>query len=93
MSYQFEEEKSQFVVKDAEGNEVGELTFVEASNNVIVINHTGVREVHRGQGLAEQLVDKVVQKAKKENLQIVPLCPFAKKQFDEKIEYQAVLHQ
>jgi uncharacterized protein len=32
-----------------------------------------------------------VDKAKKENLRVMPVCPFAKKKFEENEEYQAVL--
>ncbi|MHA6252510.1 GNAT family N-acetyltransferase [Oceanobacillus sp. CAU 1775] len=93
MSYQFEEETSRFVVKDASGNEAGEVTYTRAGDNLLIIDHTGVDPEHRGQGLAEQLVAKVVEKAKKEDVKIMPLCPFAKKQFEEKEEYKAVEHK
>ena len=93
MSYQFEEEANRFVVKDAEGNEAGEVTYSRAVDGMLIIDHTGVDDTHRGQGLAEQIVDKVVEKAKKEDLKIMPLCPFAKKQFDEKPAYKPYLHQ
>lgn len=93
MSYQFEAEGNRFVVKDAEGKEAGEVTYSRAGESLLIIDHTGVDDAHRGQGLAEQLVDKVVEKAKKEDLKIMPLCPFAKKQFDEKEDYKPYLHQ
>lgn len=93
MSYQFEEESSRFVVKDVEGKEAGEITYSKAGDNVLIIDHTGVNDAHRGQGLAAELVAKVVEKAKKEDLKIMPLCPFAKKEFDENAEYREVLHQ
>lgn len=93
MSYQFDEESSRFVVKDGEGKEAGEVTYSKAGDNVLIIDHTGVDEAHRGQGLAAKLVNKVVEKAKKEDLKIMPLCPFAKKEFDENADYKEVLHK
>lgn len=90
MNYQFEEEASRFVVKDEDGNEAGEVTYTREGDNILIIDHTGVEEDHRGQGLAEQLVNKVVDKAKKEDLKVMPACPFAKKQFDENADYQIV---
>lgn len=93
MNYEFTEEGSRVVVKDAEGNEAGEITFTRSGENIMIIDHTGVDDNHRGQGLAQQLVAKAVEVAKKENLKVMPLCPFAKKEFDEKEEYQAFLHQ
>ncbi|WP_405099388.1 GNAT family N-acetyltransferase [Oceanobacillus sp. FSL H7-0719] len=91
MGYQFEEEAGRIVVKDKEGTEAGELTFTREGDDVIIIDHTGVEPAHRGQGLAEQLVNKAVDKAKKENLRVMPVCPFAKKKFEENEEYKAVL--
>lgn len=93
MGYQFDEESSRFVVKDAEGKEAGEVTYSKAGDSVLIIDHTGVDEAHRGQGLAAKLVNKVVEKAKKEDLKIMPLCPFAKKEFDENADYKEVLHK
>ncbi|WP_210367321.1 GNAT family N-acetyltransferase [Bacillus sp. REN3] len=93
MSYQFSEEQDRFVVKDEQGNEAGEITYVRDGEDTLVINHTGVNPQHRGQGLAEKLVSHVVEKAKKEGLKIVPVCWFAKKEFDEKESYREVLKQ
>lgn len=93
MSYQFKEEASRFVVQDSEEKEVGEITYTRSGDDILIIDHTGVEEKHRGQGLAAQLVEKVVEKARKDNLKIMPLCPFAKSQFDENKEYQEVQHE
>jgi hypothetical protein len=90
MGYQFIEEERRIVVKDDKGNEAGEITYSKAGENNLIIDHTGVNEAHRGQGLAEKLVGKVVDKAKNEGLKIIPLCPFAKKEFDIKPEYREV---
>ena len=91
MSFQFAEEDGRFVAKDAQGLEVGEVTFSRDGENVIVIDHTGVDPAQRGQGLAAQLVSHVVEKAKNEGLKIVPVCWYAKKEFEEKAEYKEVL--
>jgi predicted GNAT family acetyltransferase len=48
---------------------------------------------YRGQGLAEKLVAAGVEKARKEGKKIIPLCPFAKKEFEEKSEYADVLRK
>ncbi|MGA9228505.1 MAG: GNAT family N-acetyltransferase [Mesobacillus sp.] len=91
MSFQFAEENGRFVVKDAQGLEVGEVTFSRDGEDVIVIDHTGLDPAQRGQGLAEELVRHVVEKAKNEGLKIVPLCSYAKKEFEKKTEYKEVL--
>lgn len=92
MKYQFEEGENRFVVKDDQSNEVGEVTYSQAGENILIIDHTGIDDAHRGQGLAEKLVLKVIEKAKDENLKIMPLCPFAKREFEKNAEYREVLH-
>lgn len=93
MEYQFIEEEKRFVVQDSQGKEIGEITYVKSGRDKLIIDHTGVENDHRGQGLAEELVRRVVEKAKNEGLKIIPLCPFAKKEFDIKAEYKEVRHK
>ena len=91
MSFQFSEENGRFVAKDDQGLEAGEVTFTRDGEDVLVIDHTGVDPAQRGQGLAEELVRHVVEKAKNEGKKIVPLCSFAKKEFEKNADYKEVL--
>lgn len=84
------EETNRFYVED-EGSEVAEITFSRAGETMFIIDHTQVNQSHRGQGIAEQLVKLVVEKAAKENKLIIPLCPFAAKEFSRVKEYQKYL--
>lgn len=93
MSLQIAEEENRFAAKDSDGLEVGEITYSRGGNDVLIIEHTGVDPDYRGQGLAEDLVEKVVEKAKKEGLKIKPVCSFAKKEFEKKEEYREFLDQ
>lgn len=74
--------KGRWVIYD---NEVfaGEMTFTWAGNNKFIIDHTAVDEKFGGKGYGLQLVMKAVEFARAEKLQIIPLCPFAKKVFDK----------
>ncbi len=78
-----------YAVND-EGVEVGEVTFVPTGEDMFIIDHTGVDDAARGQGIAQELVKRAVEKAKTEGKKIVPLCPFAKAEFAKKPEYQEV---
>ncbi|HAQ07209.1 MAG TPA: N-acetyltransferase [Bacillus bacterium] len=93
MSLQFAKEDNRFVAKDSDGLEVGEITYRRGGNDVLVIEHTGVDPDYRGQGLAEDLVEKVVEKARNEGFKIKPVCSFAKKEFEKKEEYREFLAQ
>ncbi|ASV67844.1 GNAT family N-acetyltransferase [Cytobacillus sp. FSL W7-1323] len=75
---------------DDSGKEQGEVTFSERNDHTIVIDHTYVEEEARGTGLAEQLVDSVVQEVKSQNKKIVPACPFVAALFKKKAEYREV---
>lgn len=43
------------------------------------IMHTYVESQYQGQGIARKLVELVVSEAKKENIQVVPICSYAVK--------------
>lgn len=53
------------------------ITYIE--NDIITIDHTYVSEDLRGQGIAETLLDKVVDYAKEKHKKILPVCSYAKK--------------
>ncbi|SUX58622.1 Uncharacterised protein [Citrobacter braakii] len=44
----------------------------------------------KGQGVGKLLVAKVVEKMRAENRKVIPLCPFAKHEFDKTREYDDI---
>ena len=85
----FLEEKNRFYQKDIHGNLISEVTFTD-DGSTLILDHTFVDSTYRGQGIAGKLVALVVEKARKEGKKIIPLCSFAKKEFERKPEYQYV---
>ena len=83
---QIKEENNRFALYNDENQEIGEMTWSDAGD-------TFVDPTYRGQKLAEKLVLAGVEKARKEHKKIIPLCPFAKKEFDTKPEYGDVLRK
>lgn len=73
-----------------DGKRVAEMTYTTAGSKVI-IDHTTVDEVLRGKGAGAQLVRAAVEWARKENVKLLPLCPYAKSVFDRTPEYGDVL--
>lgn len=71
--------------------EIGEITWTNAGESLIIIDHTFVENDYRGQGIAEKLVALSVDFARVNQVKVLPLCPFAKKEFDQKTEYHDVL--
>lgn len=73
--------KGRFVIY-ADDQMAGEMTFVWAGKSKFIIDHTGVGENFSGKGYGKKLVIEAVEYARKNDLKILPLCPFAKKVFD-----------
>lgn len=67
------------------------MTFVQSGKGRIVIDHTYVSEDLRGQGIAGELLEKVVLFAREEEKKILPLCPYAKHKLEENAAYLDVL--
>ena len=81
--------KGRFVVYD-HGEFAGEMTYVWAGTSKFIIDHTGIEGSFGGKGLGRQLVMKAVEYARNNALKILPLCPFAKKVFEEEVGIQDV---
>lgn len=78
-----------FVEQD--GNILAEMVYTMPSANKIIIEHTEVSDELRGKNVGYQLVHTAVEYARKKDIRIIPLCPFAKSVFDRKPEFADVL--
>ncbi|MDA8496966.1 GNAT family N-acetyltransferase [Citrobacter sp. Igbk 17] len=81
---------NKFYVNDAEGKQVAEIVFVPTGEHLSIIEHTDVDPSLKGQGVGKRLVAKVVEKMRAENRKVIPLCPFAKHEFDKTREYDDI---
>ncbi len=72
---------------------LAEMTYSRAGNDRIIIDHTEVSEDLKGQSAGKQLVAFAVEHARKNNLKIIPLCPFTASVFKRTPEYADVLDQ
>jgi predicted GNAT family acetyltransferase len=82
--------KGAFII-DIEGQRVAEMTYVWAGTDRIIIDHTEVSPVLKGQGAGKKLVEAAVNFAREKGIKIVPLCPFAKSTLDKTPEWHDVL--
>lgn len=78
-----------FYIKGDKGV-TSELNYTKDGKGVITITHMETKIPEEGKGLASKLLSHIVDFARRNNLKINPLCPFAEVQFDEKISYQDV---
>ena len=82
--------KGMFFVEQ-DGNILAKMTYTMPSENKMIIEHTEVSDELSGKNVGYQLVKTAVDYARKQNLKIVPLCPFARSIFDKKEELRDVL--
>jgi len=76
-----------------DGQEIGEITYAPVNEGTLVVDHTFVSEARRGQGFAEQLVERVVAYARETNRKIVPSCSYVYAQFRRNKSYHDVWQQ
>lgn len=80
--YQFKEEDERIhAIRDDQT--VGEITY-KFRDQVYYADHTYVEKSQRGQGLAEQLVDQLADKARQEDCTIQAICPYIVDLFERK---------
>ncbi|MDR0969429.1 MAG: N-acetyltransferase [Lentimicrobiaceae bacterium] len=88
---QYDNEKNGIFKAKNGTTEVGEMTYVWAGDNKIIIDHTGVRPDFESRGVGTQMVMKAVEFARDKNIKILPLCPFAKNVFMKNKDIHDVL--
>jgi predicted GNAT family acetyltransferase len=73
---------------EREGQRLAELTFsATPDGKLVILDHTEVSDSLRGQGIARKLVEAAVAWARRTNVKLMPLCPFAKAVFDREPEF------
>lgn len=87
---QFKEDEGLFFIRQ-EKETLAEMHVRKRGTDRIIIEHTDVSEKLKGQGVGKLLVNHAVEFARKNNLKIVPLCPFAKAVLMKSKEYEDVL--
>lgn len=69
---------------------IAELSYRREQDDVITIDHTEVKREMENRGIGASLVKETVEFARKNQLKIEPLCPFAEVQFERNKSYQDV---
>ena len=83
------ESKGRYLYRAEEAE--AEMTFSKAGGKLIIIDHTGVPEAFRGQGVGAALVLRGVEDARAAGKKVLPLCPFAAAQFRRHPDWSDVL--
>lgn len=79
-----------FIAKDGDV-QAGDMTYTWAGESMFIIDHTGVEDAFKGQGVGRAMLNFAVSFAREKGLKIMPLCPFAKSVFDKDASIRDVL--
>ena len=82
--------KGRYLVRGPDGAEA-EMTFTKVGESRLIIDHTGVPDAFRGQGVGVRLATRAVEDARAAGKTILPLCPFVAAQFKRHPEWADVL--
>ena len=92
LQIEHDESNQRFVaVLDDEGREAG-VTY-RRMDNQLGLTHTGVPPQYRRQGIAEHLVEYVMEYAREHDLTIVPYCSYVVHYISKHPEYKALLNK
>lgn len=58
------------------GDKIAEIDYIKSNNGEIYLTHTEVPASMGGQGIGSELVEKTLKDIERQNLRLVPLCPF-----------------
>lgn len=88
------QEPGRFYHTNTSGKLLAEITFEPTPNEAaLIIEHTYVDPSLRGQGVAQQLIQAVIQLANQHKQQIVPVCSYAASYFERHPELQSLRYQ
>jgi uncharacterized protein len=91
MEVQHKEGKKGMFFMGEEERPKAEMTYTMLSSHQMIIEHTEVSNELRGQNAGYIMVTAAVEYARKNQLKIIPRCPFAASVFKKKLEYADVL--
>ncbi len=88
--HQEQDAKGAFYIEH-NGQRLAEMTYSRTNATMVIVDHTEVDASFSGQGVGRALLDALVQWAMATSTKVVPLCPFAKAQFDKDVAVRDVL--
>lgn len=86
MKFLLEKDEKRVAAYDGD-KKIGEMTY-SPSESIWIIDSTKVDPDYRGQKIGQQMLRVIVEMARKEDLSIMPLCPFAKKEMEGSEEFR-----
>lgn len=66
---------------ERDGERLAKMTYSRTTPTLVIIDHTEVSEVLKGQGMGRQLLDALVAWARETGTKLMATCPYALGQF------------
>jgi len=66
-----------------EGVRLAEMTYTRTDATSIIVDHTEVHDLLRGQGVSRTLLDALVAWARATRTRVMATCPYARAQFEK----------
>jgi len=86
MTEEFVKTGNGFVLYDANNKIIAEINYAPYGEDKVIANHTFVDPSLRGHGIAEKLLDRLVEEMKEQDKKIVPHCSYVVSMFRRKNE-------
>lgn len=91
IQHQSDGRRGSFFIAGSE-KRIAEMVYVMAGPDKLIIEHTEVDESLKGKGVGAKLLEALVDFVRKEEMKVIPLCPFAKATFKKRTDLQDVLN-
>lgn len=90
IQHQSDGHRGSFFIEE-KGTRLAEMVYVMAGPKKMIIEHTEVDESLKGQGVGAKLLEVLVDFVRKEEVKVIPLCPFANATFKKRADLRDVL--
>lgn len=90
IQHDFDGKRGSFFIEEG-ARRFAEIVYGMAGPKRMIIEHTEVGDIFKGQGVGAKLLETLVEYVRKEQIKVIPLCPFAKATFKKRPDLQDVL--
>ncbi len=80
-----------FFIAGENGAHLASMSYSRANESLVIIDHTEVDPSLSGQGVGRRLLNALVEWARGTGTRVMPLCPYAKAQFEKDASLRDVL--
>jgi len=86
----FDDQRGSFYI-EVDNKKVATMDYVMANDTKLIIEHTGVDDSLKGQGIGKKLMEKLVKYTRENRISVVPLCSFANAMLKKNPDWQDIL--